>query len=392
MISDVTKNQKLLFDGFIRIEILNNLNQNSDQKDVVNLCEKYHSIDIESQYDSCNEMAILWKLIPINIASLSSGSLEYTLNFCANFLKQKEFFLGYNIIKCLISQSNSHQEWYLCHHFMAALLIRWSSQSNQDMTTEIRDEFEKAKAWYSMYHFDVDSESYIQNVHNIERQFSQNFDSDFMVGCARCYLHLSNYEMADRFYVEALELEADNADYSREYAKFLCRDYGELEQARTYFDKAIELQSDQYMEYYDLANFIRDYVNDYDEAEEYYQKCIELEWNALTSNYIANGDYGYLLYLVHEYDAAKKHIELQIEYDDNYGKKNEWTQLYYWIVNNVLENHEIARNALSKAVEFVETSIECTNAINNLKILKQNDVLRFMYYDKFETMLHNKFN
>ena len=81
----------------------------------------------------------------------------------------------------------------------------------------------------------------------------------------------------------------------------------DLGNAKLYFEKAIEIDPNEGDSYYQYAKFLRDYAKDYKESEKNYLKAFELN-----DEESSHGSYGYLLYLMGDYDKAMKHVEMEL--------------------------------------------------------------------------------
>ena len=90
--------QKILFDGYIRIEILNNVSINVKSimtTDVISVCKKFYTIDIKSNIDQCQKTLLsnaeyAW----MKEKEFKQDAELFTLEtFCDDLLDTKQCFL-----------------------------------------------------------------------------------------------------------------------------------------------------------------------------------------------------------------------------------------------------------------------------------------------------------
>ena len=84
---------------------------------------------------------------------------------------------------------------------------------------------------------------------------------------------------------------------------------------------------------------------EYIESQIYFLKCFELD--PTFSN--LNTSYGYLLYLMGDYDNAMKYIEIDLNKD--YPKQ--WTFISYGLLHSVMGNDVAAREAFMNAIAVI---------------------------------------
>ena len=129
--------------------------------------------------------------------------------------------------------------------------------------------------------------------------------------------------------------------------------------------------------YYEYGRMLRDYVGDYEEAEKYLMKAMECIDEDVG---VVFGAYGYLLYLMGDYERGMKHIERALELDNG----DKLTHFYYGVLNKVLGNDEIAERELVKAAGLIKDK---EDMMEYLKVLRKGDALNVAYYEKFEEMI-----
>merc|ERR550525_460889 len=99
------------------------------------------------------------------------------------------------------------------------------------------------------------------------------------------------------------------AAYHRMYAQLLSSEMGELQKAKSHYLKAIELEPTICDHRYWFATHLRDDYRNYEEAEKQYISCLELDPHDAG----VHGSYGYLLYLMKDYEKAKLHLEIAVD-------------------------------------------------------------------------------
>ena len=108
-IEHIMAEQQLLFDGFLRMEILNNLTNNFSKilcDDVINLCHTFYKLEIKPLMSD-----IVDELISENEEKYLSLTLDFNqqkaeiftlLCLTDQFTENKEFFIAFQIIHMLI--------------------------------------------------------------------------------------------------------------------------------------------------------------------------------------------------------------------------------------------------------------------------------------------------
>ena len=137
---------------------------------------------------------------------------------------------------------------------------------------------------------------------------------------------LEDYENAQKYYLKAIAVDDGKTSRCYEcYALFLCENIGDLKNSAIYYMKAMEIEPMNYKIYYGYAMMLRDYVKDYNESEKYYLKALELN----DKGDGINSAYGYLLYLMGDYEKAMKYVVKELGLSHNEG--NIWANLYHYL-------------------------------------------------------------
>ena len=418
--------QGLIFDGFMRLEIYNNLSKHDQliPRDITQLCMQFFQIDIKS----------LLKLETNAISSLTK-----------TFIENKEYFMALNVSQILLNahpeQAAAHElhgrSLYLCdlineaeksfqqgieldpqdiscrYYYGVALYAKKKYElalTQYKKCIEINNYIDifmqKCAACYEQMKDFENAEKYYKQAIDMEpddhycrykygallqkygkhkealTQFTKAMeldkdDPDYIMECAYSYYKLDDVENADKYYLKAIEMDGGNkAIYSTWYALFLWDGVDDLENAKKYYMKAMEIEPNDYYAYYAYAEMLRDYVKDYDEAEEYYLKALKIDdkGDGLCSGY------GYLLYLMFDYGNGMKYVKRELEVYDN----NLWAHFHHGLLNKVIGNDEMMEKAFMKAVELVTDK---EGVIKRLEEKKTLDILNVECYEKLEKMI-----
>ena len=202
-----------------------------------------------------------------------------------------------------------------------------------------------------------------------------------------CYAYINQNEEALKWYLKAIKMAPESSECHAAFANFLCRNIGDLETAEIHYKKAIELEPENAESLDDYARFLRDYAKDYKESEKYFIRSLDLQSIELEEDNwsTTNAAYAYLLHLMGDDDKARKYIKIQL---DLFGHiDHQWVYFYDGLLNKAREE-----TSLLKAVAETTTNFMYQNALKVLELMKQCDVNRIDYYQKFEKLLHDKFH
>ena len=121
---------------------------------------------------------------------------------------------------------------------------------------------------------------------------------------------------------------------------------------------------------------LRDYKKDYKESEKWYLKSLAL------SDKHFNGSYGYLLYLMGEYDKAMGFVQKELKLT---GNKYIWGYFYLGLLQRLGGDNEDSEVSLMKAVEVMKSkSLYARTLITNtIMRMISNDESNKTYYTKF---------
>ena len=191
-----------------------------------------------------------------------------------------------------------------------------------------------------------------------------------------------SFENAQEYLLRAIEIADNYSPVHAEYAAFLRIDIKDFDQAKIYFEKAIELDSNNADAYYEYGRMLRD-MKLYDESEKYYLRTIEIMGNDVEGSKVY-GSYAFLLHLMGDNEKAKKYIEIQMNLDAR--NQSHWQWFYYGLIVKEKEDE-----SLMKAVDGVRTTIAYDDCLASLKLMDELVTTNNDYYNRFKTMLQDKF-
>ena len=430
----IDHHRKLAFHGFLRMEIVGHLSGKDNQipMDIVDLCYKFHQIDIDIN----------------NILSLNKESqIEHIYDLAKTCLKNKEFSFAAQLMNLIIHYDDegsyrivlagiyNQWKWYdkAQSYYTKALEIapdhkqpifhyRFGlSLKSQKKFDEAIDEFKISLdlheigeyayqigyCYYRSHKYD-DAERYLLKAIELDndkvkykywygillrdtnkyREALPHFakcsemkpaNFDHILQCAFCHERLHENDKAKELYLKAIEIA--NGKSARpylwygEFVKDVFRDY---EEARSVFAKAWEIDPDNAGSYYHYAVTLRD-DGKYEEAERYYLKALKIDPEG--SGY--NASYGYLSYLIGEYERAVKYIKIEMDLYD--GDSFKWMFVYDALITNAMGDVRNAKIAFEKAIEMV-TEKDKEDVLQHLEVMKNNDP-KNDFYDTFRARI-----
>ena len=332
IVSDAMLKQRISFDGFMRMEILNHLTDEIPH-DVIHLCSTFYVLNL--------------KLLLMNKPNKGEALISLALN-CT--YKTKEYFIACIIFKLLIKSYPTESSLYAC---LFNPLLLWGVLDEAEESIKKAIELETDQKRLMKYHHKYGFFFRAQKKYELAlNQFMKSDEVNGILNQAVCYNKLKDVEKANTHYIKAIEMAPLNADVYGSYATFL-----------------------------------RDTVKDYVEAERHYLKALEIDGTKSKTN----SSYGYLLYLMGKYDEAMEYIEKGMEFDVKDENQSMWIHFYYGLVNKTLGNNEIAGKQLMKEVEVVERKAHDVNlVVDRLMDLKASDPLNTDYYERFLKLITGK--
>ena len=405
--------QRLLFDGYMRTEILLNFKSelsNIMTDDVINLCNKFFVVNIDEMMTN------------IKISKKIDGdSIDYQLRklkkLSKDLIKNKHYFIATILLNSLITKENEIKQSYETK----------KSSHDPDSKIDDQDDFEQkwadkmedyyllpidvsekwdpdqydASAWpifekltalkpHKDIHFH-DFGIYLEDLEEFEAAISKfktavalkDTEPDYLLEIGYCYSFLNQYDEAKKWFLKAIEMAPNYYRCHQEFARFLSMrgTMGDLESAEIHYKKAIELDPENADALRRYAKFLMVHRKDYKESRKYFIRSLELKFFDYSTT-IAS--YAYLLHLMGDDENAREYMKIQLDvfgYCDHH-----WAYFY-----DGLLNEEREETSLLKAVAATRTSHVYQLILKDLELMKQTDEKRIDYYQRFEKLLHDKF-
>eukprot|EP01083_Nonionella_stella_P086649 240865_1 len=425
-VKSIMYEQELLFHGYLR---LNHLMDGDVPLDIVNLCFKYHVIDIASFdekhtlqrrtlcriavdcrmnddfYMAHNILRILiesdedvcyyhyaianvlhgWNVLDSaedeykRAIELKPSDASYKYRYALLLQSQEEYTRALAVFERAMKLDELNAEYHFeiayCHEKLNDFD---ASKTCYLRAIELEPENAKYKYWYGLLL--EDKEQY----HDALVQFNAacalvDDEAEYVFEVAYCCGKLKQYCHATMHYLKTIAMEPTCAKYCNFYAQYLCKELGNLDECKTYFERAMAIEPSSCSPYYQYAKVLRDYVSDYAESEKYYLKTLAIDGR----NYGSNGSYAYLLYLMRDYDKAMKHVKIELEI----SQKNKWAHYYHGLLQKTLGNELKANESLLKAVECTQKT---SHIVTHLQRIKASDPINIDYHNEFEKLLNQK--
>ena len=309
--------QRITAEGYLKLETSCN---NLTPVDIINLCIKFYEIDIKSPSTANELKSLIWE-----------------------FMNNKEYYMACEIGKLSITFYPNNANY---HAYYGNALAYWNLPDAAEMEylSIVELHPESGDSWYT---------------YGLMLQINRK------------------YELALMQIKRAIEIEPSNAKYILACAT-VYENLKDYMKAANLFTKAIEIDPKDMNSYYEYATMLRDKVRDYPESERYYLKALEIND---VSDRGTNGSYGYLLYLMGEYNKGIKYVEIELALHP----RKYWAHFYHGLLHKVLGNKELSEKALLKAIEFAPGNKE--GILVHLEVLKKNDSMNLEYYERFEKQI-----
>ena len=261
-LQELVQQQQNLFHNFFQQNIIPHFKHKSIPLDIINLSQQFHTIDVNFlKHDNKDEqIVLLWDL-------------------ALDCLKQSEYFMAYQLSKLIMNEYPNMLE---------------------DETNDSYGHFLKARVFDEWGAYKLADGSY-------QRAIESDPNCKIYKIWYGCMLEgkVEKFEEALKQFQDFLDIEADNIRWIYRCGQCLMK-LGKYQQAKTYYDKAIEIAPDKVQPYFRYAKELRDGKRDYKESEKYYLKSLEID----DKQQYVRGSYGYLLYLMGEYEKAMKYVEM----------------------------------------------------------------------------------
>ena len=397
-ISKIMHQQQLLFDGYMRMQILSYLSNNASKlmtDDVLTVGNKFYTLHIMALMNKCkhNLQSEDDHLGWLDAEERKNDADLYILrNLCSELFENNEWFITYKVLKMLLEYYESDKDdtfWEpYTNNYLGSVLFDWNQETinDKDIADETKHHYEKAielkpdavgyRLSYGEFLEDW-TEFELAKIQFLKAIELKPDHPESLVRCGYCCQALGNTDTARKYFQEAIDIDPKDAKYYIEFASFLELEIKDFVEAKKYLEKAIELEAENVKAYKRLAVVYRDGIQDFQESERYYLKCLEMDGNNSGLYY----SYGYLLYLMGEFQRAKDQIDTSWKLCD--GFKNHWMYFYLGLVNQVMGNQEIATESLSKAVDVLKSRMYYRDASMVLPFFKEKDNYNKEFYDRY---------
>ena len=112
---------------------------------------------------------------------------------------------------------------------------------------------------------------------------------------------------------------------------------------------------------------------DYEKSSVYYKKCVEMKG---VSGYV-HASYGYLLYLMKEYDEARKYLNLALVENKKKNCDLCWAYCYYGLLEYDQGNMDLSNHWLNEYGKLCDSS-----DVEHLDVIKTQDPKNTLYFVK----------
>ena len=239
--------QTLLFDGYLRINILSQMNNNVQIPfDIINLCQRFFAINIK-------------KCIVNDAKDIITNPFKRLYNFAKDcYNNTSEYWIASQILQYLCSLQPSNPEYY---NVIGLLLDEWREfeLAEQAFQTALQ-----LKPQSHIYRWNYASALNSQKKYHLslklflEASELDPGDSEYLYEAANCYSELRDYQNAEIMYRRAVEVDPNNAFYYVKLALFF-RKINKSEAANEYLEKAEKLNPTNWEQNYQMAKYLRDY-------------------------------------------------------------------------------------------------------------------------------------
>lgn len=222
--------------------------------------------------------------------------------------------------------------------------VKKKSKISLTFTTE---KIEKKKSWWE-YELMARRAETLEEKEKIYKDGISKTSKPELIGNYALFLHdkLKNYDLAEKYYKMALELDPRDADNNGNYAVFLKDIRKNYNHAEKHYKKALELNPENTANNANYAIFLHEIRKDNDQAEKFYKKALEPD-----SGHVSyNGNYAVFLDDIRKnYDEAEKYYKKELELNPQQALTN---TNYAIFLNNIRKDYHKAERYNKKALEL----------------------------------------
>jgi len=410
IIRKLNHKQEIAFYGFLRFHQILSIADYDDEGllfvpvDVINLCLSFYQVDIRKICDNLHkERTVIFSNCgdnnnDDNIAIDLNRIDEDDLYELAMILRtQRDCFLAYEIMDGLIQHNPDLSEF---HNAMGLILKKWNCL---DLAAKYYKKAIECESTENIFRWNLGLVYQEQEKYELAlEQFliaEKNGDDinekrgDYIFEAAYCYQRIGDINNATIYYLRAIELNKDKAIYWIYYAEYLCEELNDFTGSIKAYLRAISINPNDVNSYYRFARYLRDYHKDYNLSKEYYQKCMFMmeesnDLNECEKVKGINGSYGYLLYLMGEYEECNKWLSLSLITDP----LNAWSYYYLSMLNlKYFKNTEYAFSLRNKSLNCCNTlNLSINDVKDHLNRLKQVDLCNLEFHNEFLRLFNDK--
>ena len=361
----VAYRQKMLFHGFIRLEVLSQSQKKYPPQDVIDLCDQFYKIDTKC------------------LSSHKKSLTQSILNLAKECTKNHEYFVSVELCKIVVAvEPNRH----FAHYFMGRSLYQWSAMDQAEAAYKTAIKLEPSPLYHHYYGCLLKRERrYEESLQQFQFVLEEYPNEPIVImEVGIHYGKLGKYEKAHEYHLKAIKTDDyQTAVYCEEYAYFLGEELQDYEQAKDYFMKAMEIEPNNSMPIYTYAEMLRDRIHDYEESQKQFLKVFKIDGKKSASSHVS---YGYLLYLMGDYEGAMKHIDIQLNsISDNIFSNNEFAYLCQGLVRKAIGEDNGAQESLSKSLKCFKRNGNRLHRLEFLKVMKNaSNMLHIEYLNELD--------
>ena len=395
----IMQKQRLLCDGYIRLNIL--MNENGKYalftKDVIKICHLFHVVPLTQDFDKIINQSNSDFVNDENGSDLFTIKIMRMSTFTDYLLLAGHHWVAQKILKNLIAMCRAYKALdipgsdynfkYLMSNLLYSLIHcyrEWNIVERKRAIPCFQQLIEIDPSWLNYYNFGTlyynleNFEEALQMLLQAERitESSSNDTTSPLPSSdiAFVYEMKQNFQMADLYHKRAILIskESSASDAARvycEYATFLAKFSETTDAAEKLFEQALEMDPINEENRADYGRFLREYKQDYGKASKY------------LNHYFLS--HAYLLHLMGNDEKARDEIN---EYVMNCGHK--YNNYWMWIYSYILNNDE---KFLDKALSDIHTKCLAMYTARELVRQQSIDIANSSYYDRIFERLKNKF-
>ena len=285
MLNEVDKLQHLLFDGYLRMQILNIPSKDTRNwmcMDVINLCNQFYILPFQSLWTKYEIQVLQNEDLDEEEDDMAEIIHRTTLEMFGEFDANNEYFISSIMLRILIKDPWNELFHGQYHYLLGMTLHDWNKYTLNDeyISKQAIDEFEKAVTLRPEHGNRYYYGECLQDLGKYKLAIAeyQQCDEFHPEQIAACYKQLNNFNQAKKYYRYAFELNPTER-VCRQYRKLLQYHFKDYEKAKECLLVLIGKYHRNHAFYYgDLAECY-DKLKDFKNAEKMYLRAIEIKPN-----------------------------------------------------------------------------------------------------------------